>query len=66
MKQARAWLRRLGGIFNSTRRDREFAEELESHLQMHIDDNVRSGMSRDEARRQALLKLGGVEQTKEI
>ena len=32
---------------------------------MHIEDNLRSGMSQTEARRQAHIKLGGVEQTKE-
>src|SRR5262249_40095632 len=42
-----------------------FDEELESHVQMHIDDNMRAGMSHDEARRQALIKLGGVDQTRE-
>ena len=41
-------------------------EELESHLQMHIEDNVRAGLSPEEARRQALIKLGGVEKMKEI
>lgn len=59
-----AWLR-LAGLFSKTRREREFADELEAHLQMHVDDNLRSGMSLDEARRQAILKLGGVEQTKQ-
>ena len=39
--------------------------ELQSHLQLHIDDNLRSGMSPTEARRQALLKLGGLQQTKQ-
>ncbi|HXN99722.1 MAG TPA: ABC transporter permease [Candidatus Acidoferrales bacterium] len=39
---------------------------LESHLQFHVDDNLRSGMSLEEARRQAFIALGGVEQTKEI
>ena len=61
----RAWLWRLGGLFGKQRRDRELADEMESHLQMHIEDNVRAGMSPEEARRQALIKLGGVEQTKE-
>jgi putative ABC transport system permease protein len=64
------WLRvcalRVAGLFVKNRSDQEFAAELESHLQMHIDDNIRSGMSAPEARRQALLKLGGVEPTKEI
>ena len=66
MVPLRAWLRRLAGLVNGARRDREFAEELESHLQMHVDDNIRAGMSRDEARRHALMKLGGIEQTREI
>src|SRR6202011_5488285 len=39
---------------------------MESHLHMHIEDNLRAGMSAAEARRQALIKLGGVEATKEI
>jgi putative ABC transport system permease protein len=34
-------------------------------LHMHIEDNLRAGMSPDEARRHALLALGGVERTKE-
>ena len=56
---------RFGGLFNKHRCDRELAAELESHLQMHIEDNLRAGMTPEEARRQALIKLGGVEQTKE-
>jgi putative ABC transport system permease protein len=56
---------RIAGLFNQTQRDEEFAAELESHLAMHIDDGVRSGLSPAQARRHALLKLGGVEYTKE-
>jgi predicted permease len=62
----RAMLVRLGGAFRNDSADREFAEELECHLQMHVDDNVRAGMTQEEARRQALLKLGGVEAVKEL
>jgi putative ABC transport system permease protein len=65
MRPLRAWLIRLRGVFGKRRRDRELAAELEAHLQMHIEDNVRAGMSAEEARRQALVKLGGMEQTKE-
>ncbi|MGH9687380.1 MAG: ADOP family duplicated permease [Candidatus Acidiferrales bacterium] len=65
MRPLRAWLIRAGELFGKRRRDVELAAELESHLQMHIDDNLRAGMSAEEARRQALIKLGGVEQTKE-
>ena len=66
MKWLRGWLMRLGGIFGGERQERELAAEMESHLQMHIEDNLRAGMSAAEARREAIMKLGGVEQTKEI
>ncbi|HMF57157.1 MAG TPA: ABC transporter permease, partial [Pyrinomonadaceae bacterium] len=64
-RRLRAWLMRLGGLFNKERRDRELAEELEAHLQMHIEDNLRSGMTPEEARRDAHIRFGGVEATKE-
>jgi predicted permease len=54
------------GLFHKERFDRELNEELASHLEMHVEDNVRAGMSAEEARRAALLRLGGLEQTKEI
>ena len=47
------------------RKDRELAEELEIHLQMQIEDNIRSGMTPEQARRAALLKSGGMEPAKE-
>ncbi len=65
MRGLRAWCLRFAGLFHKEQRNRELAEELESHLQMHIEDNLRSGMNQAEARRQALIKLGGIEQTKE-
>jgi predicted permease len=46
--------------------DRDLHAELSSHLQLHIDDFLRQGLSPQEARRQALLKLGGLEQTKQL
>ncbi|HEU5336642.1 MAG TPA: ABC transporter permease, partial [Terriglobales bacterium] len=66
MRKLRAWGFRIFGMFGRQRRERELAEELESHLQFHIDDNVRAGMTAEEARRQALIKLGGLEQAKEL
>ena len=65
MRTPRAWLRRVMSLVRRDRLDRELAEELEAHLEMHIDDNRRLGMSVDEARREALIKLGGMEQLKE-
>jgi len=65
MRALRAWLLRLGAMFRRGHSDTELSEELESHLQMHIDDNLRRGMNPQEARREALMKLGGVAQTEE-
>ena len=65
MRRLRAWFSRLGGLFGKKQRERELSAEMESHLQMHIEDNLRAGMSQEQARREAILKLGGVEQTKE-
>ncbi len=66
MRRLRALLIRLAELFRKDRQEREFSAELESHLQMHIEDNLRAGMSKAEARREALMKLGGIEQTKQI
>jgi len=65
MKQLRAWLLRFKGVFLKDARERDLADEIESHLQMHIDDNLRAGMSPQEAKRVAVMKLGGVDSTKE-
>jgi predicted permease len=65
MRRLRAALARVRAHFHRDRLDRDLAAELHSHLSMHIDDNRRAGMNADEARRQALLKLGGIAQVEE-
>src|SRR5215469_16214308 len=65
MTTLRELMVRFGGLFKKQRTDRELSEELESHLQLHIDDNLQLGMTPEEARRVAILKLGGIESTKE-
>lgn len=65
MKTLRSLFTRLHSLFRRPQLERELTAELSSHLQFHIDDNLRRGLSPDEARRQALLQLGGLEQTKE-
>ncbi|MGZ4845298.1 MAG: ADOP family duplicated permease [Candidatus Angelobacter sp.] len=60
----RVWAR-VTGLFRRNWQDREMAQEFESHLEMHIDDNIRAGMSPEQARREALVKFGGVEAAKE-
>jgi predicted permease len=65
MRALRALWIRLGGLFGTRRANKDFTAELESHLQMHIEDNLRAGMTPEEARRQALIRLGGMEQTQQ-
>jgi predicted permease len=65
MRALRAWLLRLAALFRRGSSDKELREELEIHLQMHMDDGLRRGMTLNEARREALMKLGGVAQTQE-
>jgi hypothetical protein len=65
MRRVRAWLPRLAGVFGARRRGRDFDEELESHLQLHVDDNIRAGMTAQAARRAAVLKRGGLEGKRE-
>ena len=65
VRRLRAAFLRLGGLFDKDRRDRDLADEMESHLEMHIEDNLRRGMTPEQARRQALIKLGGIQPAKE-
>jgi predicted permease len=57
-----AWLRRL---LRGIALERELDAELRDHLERHAADLVRSGLSPQDARRQSLMTLGGLEQAKE-
>ena len=65
MRQLRAFATRLRSHFLTRAAEEDFAAELESHLAMHTDDGIRAGLSPEEARRQALICLGGMEQTRQ-
>src|SRR5688572_17052509 len=65
MRRTRAWVLRLAGMFTGSRRQGEFDDELQAHIAMHIDDNIRAGMTPEQARRDALIALGGVESVRE-
>jgi putative ABC transport system permease protein len=65
MRVLRALWLRLGDRLLRRRRERELQSELDAHLAMHVDDNLRAGMTPGEARRHALIALGGVEVMKE-
>jgi putative ABC transport system permease protein len=55
----------LRNLLHKEREERELDEEVRTHEQLLVDENMRAGMNPQEARRQARLELGGVEQVKE-
>jgi predicted permease len=65
MKKIRAALARVAGVFTRDRVDDDLREEFQAHLDMEIAENVRRGMTPDEARRQAMLASGGLTQAAE-
>ena len=65
MRPLRAFMLRLRGLFRARHSDADFAAELDAHVQMHTDAGIRAGLAPAEARRQALIQLGGVEQTRQ-
>ena len=50
---------RLRALVSRRHLDADFDEELAAHLTMATDDNIKKGLAPDEARRAALLRLGG-------
>jgi putative ABC transport system permease protein len=56
---------RVGSFFSKDQLDQELNEEMASHLDMAVEENMRRGMSAEEARRQALVRFGGVQQALE-
>jgi predicted permease len=65
MRKLRALAHRLLGLFRSRPAEADFSAELESNIALHTDDLIRSGLTPTEARRQALIRLGGAEQTRQ-
>ena len=52
-------------MFSRSRLDREIESELQSHIEMRIEDNLAVGMSSEHARRDALARFGNPTTTKE-
>lgn len=60
------WLKqRLRALFRRSDLENELDEELRAHLEREIGQNLRLGMSPEEARQVALKEFGGIEQAKE-
>src|SRR6267143_493342 len=57
---------RLHGFLRKQRFERDLNSEVLSHLEMLVEENIREGMTPEEARHAAKREFGGIEQTKEI
>ncbi|HEY6971355.1 MAG TPA: permease prefix domain 1-containing protein, partial [Candidatus Angelobacter sp.] len=61
----RIFLSRIRSLFRSRHLDNEFNDELETHISLLTEENIRRGMSPEEARYAALRTFGGLTQVKE-
>jgi predicted permease len=66
MDSVRELLARFRSFFRKRAGDEDFDAELSAHLDLAIQDNIQRGMSVEEARRRALISIGGMEQAREL
>jgi putative ABC transport system permease protein len=52
-------------LFRRDELDRDLNAEISAHLELAIEENLKSGMTPEEARRRALIQFGGTQQAKE-
>jgi hypothetical protein len=65
MRNLKRFLTRLAAHRRKAFDEERLAQEIEEHLALQTEENQRSGLSRGEARRQAVLKFGAVQAIKE-
>lgn len=58
-------LKTVRKLFTRNRQEQEAQDELHFHVEKETEKNIAAGMRPDEARRQALIALGGLSQTRE-
>src|SRR5262245_26881883 len=65
---SRLWFRlrvMLRGLFDGGAKDEELSEEIRAYVELDTESKIRLGMTPEDARREALIELGGAEQVKE-
>jgi predicted permease len=60
-----ATFRRISNLFRRDKVNREIDAELQSHIDLRIDENIAHGMSPEDARREAILRFGNPASTRE-
>jgi hypothetical protein len=65
MRSLRRFLNRVVNLATRRAQDERLSEEIQEHIALQTAENLRAGLSPVEARRQAMLKFGGVEAMKQ-
>jgi macrolide transport system ATP-binding/permease protein len=65
MRVLRRFVARVGNLAPARRGSERLREEMEEHIALETEENLRAGMAQAEARRQALLKFGAMEAVRE-
>jgi predicted permease len=65
MANLREALNRIVSFFHKQQRDSDLDAELQSHIELAVEENISHGMSPEEARRRALVRIGGVQKARE-
>ena len=65
MASFRVFKAKLSGLFLRAHLSQRLDEELQAHMDLPIAEETSRGVSIDEARRRARLRLGGLDQTRE-
>jgi predicted permease len=66
MRVIRRLFARFANLFSRERADQEFSAEITAHLALMQEEFERRGMAPEQARREALVKMGGIEQAKQL
>ncbi len=66
MRALNRFLTRLLNFTTKNHSEERLREEIESHISAQTEENIRAGMTRKEARRQARLKFGALEAVREV
>ena len=65
MRRLKRFLARMGNLLSGKRGDQRLREEIELHLALETDANLRAGMTPEDAHRRAMVKFGAMEAVRE-
>lgn len=66
ISRLRQFALRLAAPLHRDHFERDLSAEMDAHLEMAIEENIRAGLTPDEARRRAFISFGGLQQSKQL